>query len=503
MPEALKEQAMLHGIFGKNARAVPETLYPTVAVFHPLREKERKGWGAELWARQPWQSRKRGCGFRLPIAAGLIVAGLWGVFGFAMPASAQQPVVDKFVLDDTIQPVSEAELKRAIAHANATGASALLVEMDTPGGLVESMRGMVAAILGSRVPVIVYVGPSGARAGSAGFFILESADVAAMAPGTEAGAAHVVFEMGKPDATEMEKVENDAEAFLRSYVTRRGRNADAADAAVKSSHSYTAEEALSGHLIDLIANNDAQLLAALNGREITRMDGSKLTLHLAGARIELLRLSLRDELLGWLVDPNIALLFLVCGGLLIYLEFNAPGTIVPGALGTMMVLLAIFGLNLLPIRYTAVLLLLAGLAFLVLEAKFTSHGALAIAGIVCLTFGALTLVAAPIPQMGVDPLVAIALSVGFGGITVFLVRLAVRARRRKARIGADAMMGSRATAMEPLSPEGHVLVEGEIWLAVSSAPVDKGAVLRVVGHDQMVLQVEQAAAPRPPEPPAA
>lgn len=421
--------------------------------------------------------------------------------GLAAPAAAQQPLVDKFVLDDTIQPVSAAELKQAIAQANSDGAQALLVQMDTPGGMVESMRAMVAAILGSRVPVIVYVAPSGSRAGSAGFFILEAADVAAMAPGTEAGAAHVVFEMGKPSATEIEKIENDAEAFLRSYVTRRGRDAKAAEDAVHSSHSYTAEEALSDHLIDVIANNDNELLAALNGREITRMNGTKQTLHLAGAQIRVLRSSLRDELLGWLVNPNIALLFLVAGALLIYLEFNAPGTIVPGALGTLMVLLGIFGLNLLPIRYTAVLLLLAGLAFLVLEAKFGGHGALAIAGIVCLTFGTLTLVAAPIPQMGVDPLVAVAISTGFGVITIFLLRLVVRARSRKALMGADAMVGSRAQAMEPLSPQGHVLVEGEIWNAVASEPVPAGAQLRVVGCDHMVLQVAPAGPVQKPDQP--
>ena len=239
----------------------------------------------------------------------------------------------------------------------------------------------------------------GRAPGSAGFFLLEAADVAAMAPGTNAGAAHPVFEFGgQPDETMNQKIENDAEAFLRSYVTQRGRNADAAQEAVHSSHSYTAEEALNQHLIDLIANNDAELLAALDGREITRLDGTNLTLHLAGARIELLRPSLRDKLLGWLVDPNIALLLLVGGALLIYLEFNSPGTIVPGALGTLMVLLAIFALNLLPIRYTAVMLLVAALILLLLEAKFGGHGVLAIAGIICLTFGTLTLVAAPVPE---------------------------------------------------------------------------------------------------------
>jgi membrane-bound serine protease (ClpP class) len=349
---------------------------------------------------------------------------------------------------------------------------------------------MAGAILGSRVPVIVYVTPAGARAGSAGFFLLEAADVAAMAPGTNAGAAHPVLEFGgQPDATMNQKIENDAEAFLRSYVTRRSRNADAAQEAVHSSHSYTAEEALNQHLIDLIANDDWQLLALLDGRQITRLDGNKLTLHLTGARIEVLRNPLRDELLGWLVDPNIALLFLVGGALLIYLEFNSPGTIVPGALGTLMVLLAIFALNLLPIRYTAVLLLMAALVFLLLEAKFGGHGVLAIAGILCLTFGTLTLVAAPVPEMGVTPWVALAVSAAFGGITVFLLRLVVRARRRKSLIGADAMVGCRAIAMEPIAPEGHVLVEGEIWRAVSDDPAPKGANLRVVSHELMLLHV--------------
>jgi membrane-bound serine protease (ClpP class) len=430
------------------------------------------------------------------IAVVSMAAALCTVFGIGLsvPAFAQQPFVDKLVLDDTIQPVSADEVTRALDRANSDGASALLIEINTPGGLLDSMRDMVGGILRSRVPVIVYVGPSGARAGSAGFFILESADVAAMAPGTEAGAAHPIFEFGgQPDNTEMQKVENDAEAFLRSYVSKRNRNTDAAVAAVQSSHSYTAEESLNQHLIDLIANSDSDLLNSLGGREITRMDGSKVTLHLSGARVQLLPKSLRDDVLGWLVDPNIALLFLVGGALLIYLEFNSPGTIVPGALGTLMVLLAVFALNLLPIRYTAVMLLVAAMVLLLLEAKFGGHGALAIAGIVCLTFGMLTLVAAPVPELGVSPVVAIAVSVAFGAITVLLVRLAMRARQRKSRLGADAMVGSPATAMEAMAPEGHVLVEGEIWQAVARAPVAKGAALRVTGHDHLLLRVEPVA----------
>ncbi len=419
----------------------------------------------------------------------LIVGVLLAAMGNAL-LRAQQPVVEKLVLNDTIQPVSAGELARSIAVANANGAAAVLVQLDTPGGLLDSTRAMAGAILGSHVPVIVYIAPAGARAGSAGFFLLESADIAAMAPGTNAGAAHPVMEFGgQPDATMSQKIENDAEAFLRSYVTKRNRNADAAAAAVSSSHSYTAEEALSQHLIDVIASSDAELLHALDGREITRLDGSKQALHLAGARIETVRSTMREELLDWLVNPNIAMMLLVVGALLIYLEFNSPGTIVPGALGTLFVLLAVFGLNLLPIRYTAVLLLIAAIVLIVLEAKFGGHGVLAVAGILCLTFGSLTLVAAPVPELGISPWVALAVGAGFGGITVFLVRLAVRARRRKSRLGAEALIGSPASAMEPLAPEGHVLVEGEIWRAVSTEPVQKGARLRVTGHEQYLLRV--------------
>ena len=427
------------------------------------------------------------------------LVGLVFATGLGASARAEQPLVEKFVLSDTIQPVTAGELDRAIAKANTDGAQALLIELDTPGGLLDSTRGMVGAIIASRVPVIVYVAPGGARAGSAGFFLLESADVAAMAPGTNAGAAHPVIEFGgQPDATMNQKIENDAEAFLRSYVTKRNRTAAAAEAAVHTSHSYTAQEALDQHLIDQIASNDWQLLAALDGRTVTRLDGNKVTLHLAGARIEEVRPSLREELLSWLVNPNIALLMLVGGALLIYLEFNAPGTIVPGALGTLMVLLAIFGLNLLPIRYTALMLLAAALALLLLEAKFGGHGVLAVAGIVCLAFGTLTLVAAPVPEMGISPFVALGVSAGFAAITVILMRLAVLSRRMKTRLGLDALVGSPATAMEPLTPEGHVLVDGEIWRAVASEPVATGSLLRVVGREQYLLHVTPGEAPSPP-----
>lgn len=398
-------------------------------------------------------------------------------------------IIDRLVLKDTIQPVTAGMLNRALARANADGSAALLIELDTPGGLITSMRAMAGAILTSRVPVIVFVTPAGARAGSAGFFLLEAADVAAMAPGTNAGAAHPVPDSGKADDVMSQKIVNDTEAFLRSYVSRRNRNAEAAEASVHASHSYTAEEALDQHLIDLTASSDAELMAAMNNRPIRRLDGSTISLQTVGARIVDIAPTLRERLLNWLIDPNIAMLLLVGGALLIYLEFNAPGTIVPGALGTVMVLLAVFALNLLPIHYTAVLLLVAAVVLIVLEAKFGGHGVLGLIGVVCLGFGMVTLVDAPVPELSINPWIALSISAAFGGISIFLVRLAWRARHRKLRLGLDALIGEMATAMEALDPRGHVLVEGEIWDAVAEQPVAAGERVKVLSCEQYWLHV--------------
>jgi len=432
---------------------------------------------------------------KAPLSSILTLAFLLATF--LSPARAATSHIDELRIDGTIQPIAADQLRSAIATAHSDGARALLISIDTPGGLLDSTRTMAGAILSSPIPVILYVDPAGARAGSAGFFLLESADIAAMAPGTNAGAAHPVSSMGKMDETMAHKVENDAAAFLRSYVTRRNRNPQAAEDAVRNSLSYTAEEALNLHLIDLVATDRAHLLSAIDGRTITRLDGSQITLSTANANIQLLRPSLRDHLLTWLMNPNIALLFLIGGGLLIYLEFNSPGTIVPGALGTLMVLLSIFALNLLPIRYTSALLLIAAFVMLLLEAKFGAHGILALAGIVSLGFGMATLVAAPIPEMAVMPSLAIALSLTFGAITVFLVRLALRAKKNKIRLGADALIGSNAIALSPINPVGQVLVEGEIWRATSSLPVEKDAALIVLSHDAGTLQVAPATSPQP------
>ncbi len=422
---------------------------------------------------------------------GLLV---WLALGWASLACVAQssPEVVVLHLNDTIQPISADYMARGLDLAAAQHASAVLIEINTPGGLIDSMRQMVGKIIASPVPVIVYVAPSGSRAGSAGFFLLEAADIAAMAPGSNAGAAHPVVEGAKLDDTMKQKLENDTAAFLRSYVSRRGRNVQAAEDAVRSSKSYSDTEAKSLNLIDLVAPDETALLNAIDGRTISRFDGNKMVLHTRNARLVTVDPTLRENILDRLTDPNLAVLVLVVGALLVYLEFNTPGTIIPGTLGTIMVLLAMFSLNLLPVRYTSVALLMAACLLLILEVKFATHGVLASAGIIALVVGALTLVDAPIPEMRVHPATAISTGLAFGLITVFLLRLAVKARKRKVLTGGDAMIGQIAVVTRPLAPTGQVMVNGELWQAESPVPVELGDHVRVRGLRDLTLLVDRA-----------
>ena len=436
---------------------------------------------------------------RLPIIrrisrSAIVLAALVALAAL-LPLRAQSPsapLIIKLTIHDTIQPITAEYLKRGLDEAASQHAQAVLISMGTPGGLLESTREMVADIEASQVPVILFIEPSGSRAGSAGFFLLESADIAAMAPGTNAGAAHPILEGTTMDEVLKQKVENDAAAFLRSYVTVRGRNATAAEDAVRNSKSYSEAEALKLHLIDLVATDDNALLGALDGRTIKRFHGESQTLHLAHANIVPMPPSTRERLLTRLTSPDLDVLLLMCGGLLIYLEFNVPGTIVPGALGTLMVLLAIFGLNLLPVQHTAILLLVAAIGLMVLEAKFASHGALGIAGVLCLVFGLATLVNGPTPDMRVHFGVAAGAGVGFGAITFGLAWIAFKARRAKRLTGPEAMLGHIAVAMTPLAPTGQVEVRGEIWKATlppNIPPVPAGAEVTVRAIDGLTLTV--------------
>jgi membrane-bound serine protease (ClpP class) len=412
-------------------------------------------------------------------------------------APAQQPTVVKLTLHDTIQPITADYLQRGLNEAARLHASAVLISLGTPGGLLSSTRDIVQSIEQSPVPVIIYISPSGSRAGSAGFFILESADIAAMAPGTNAGAAHPILEgqdSSKLDPILKQKIENDATAFLRSYVTVRGRNVAAAEDGVINSKSYSDAEALKLNLIDLVSPDDDALLHALDNRQIRRFNGASATLHLHAAQIINVAPSLRERLLTRLASPDLAVLLVILGGLLIYLEFNVPGTIVPGALGTFLLLLGIFGLNLLPVRHTAVLLLFAALILIALELKFTSHGVLAAAGIGSLIFGLATLVDGPIPEMRVHLSLAIAAGLAFGGITFGLAWIALKARRNKILTGPQALIGSLAVVRTPLAPIGQVEVRGELWQARSAsiAPLLPGVNVHIRAVDGLQLLVESA-----------
>ena len=405
-----------------------------------------------------------------------------------------QPIVVKLTLHDTIQPITADYLQRGLQEAARQHAQLVLVSMGTPGGLLESTRVMVQAIENSPVPVVVFISPSGSRAGSAGFFLLEAADIAAMAPGTNAGAAHPIVEGGQMDPILKQKIENDAAAFLRSYTTRRGRNVEAAEDAIRNSKSYSDEEALKLRLIDVESADDSSLLHALDGREIHRFDGSTQTLHLENAQIVTIAPSTRERLLSQLTNPDIAVLLLILGGLLIYLEFNVPGTVVPGSIGTLLVLLSLFGLNLLPIRHTAIVLLLAAFVMMLLEAKYGSHGVLALAGITSLIFGLATLVDGPIPELRVHTATAVGAGLGFGIITFGLAWIALRARRGKVLTGPQAMIGATAIARTPLNPTGQVEIRGELWQASlrGQASLAPGSPVSVRSVEGLVLVVEPA-----------
>jgi membrane-bound serine protease (ClpP class) len=406
-------------------------------------------------------------------------------------ASASSVV--KVRIDDTIQPITAEYIDRAIEHARQTNADAVLIELSTPGGLLESTRTIIEKILASPVPVIIYVAPTGARAASAGFFILESADVAAMAPGTNTGAAHPVeLGGGKMDDTMKTKIENDSAAFMRSFVGPRGRNVALAETAVRESKSWTDQEALQQKLIDIVARDQSDLFHQLDGRAVKRFDGKQVTLHLASASVDEMQMTLRQRILDFLLDPNVAFLVLAIGALALYMEFNHPGAVVPGVVGVVFILLALFALNLLPTRYAAFTLIMGAFVLFALEAKFATHGVLGIGGIALLTLGGLLLVDGPIPQMRVHLLTALAISVPLGVITVFLMTIALRARRAKVVTGEQGMIGAIGEARTDIDPEGKVWVLGELWNAHAPSRVAIGENVVVRKVEGLELEVEKA-----------
>jgi membrane-bound serine protease (ClpP class) len=419
------------------------------------------------------------------------LSGLMAVLLLSIFSSISSAEVLKIVVNDTIHPITDEYIGRAIAEAERNKDDALLIELNTPGGLLDSTRHIIEKILASQVPIIIYVTPSGSRAASAGFFLLESADVAAMAPGTNTGAAHpVTIGGGKMDDIMKTKIENDSAALMRSVASKRSRNVDVAESAVRQSKSFTDQEALSQKLIDYVASSEEDLLKQMQGKTVKRFNGQSVTLKLAGEVIRPFDMTLKQRILAFIMDPNIAFILLAIGALALYAEFNHPGAVVPGTVGLVFILLAVFALNLLPTRFAAVVLILASFVLFALEAKFATHGVLAIGGIVTMVLGALLLVDAPIPEMRVHLWTALAVSIPIGLITAFLMTLALKARRNKIVTGEQGLIGEVGVAQTPLSPQGKVFVHGEIWDAVSSMNIAAGERVIVRRIDGLQLEVD-------------
>jgi membrane-bound serine protease (ClpP class) len=412
-------------------------------------------------------------------------------------ASASSADVLKIVINDTIHPVTAEYIGRALDAANAAHDQAVLIELNTPGGFLDSTDEIMQKILASPVPVIVYVTPSGSRAASAGLFILESADITAMTPGTHTGAAHPVSALFKPDETMMKKIENDSAAQMRSVVSKRGRNVELAESAVRESKSFTEQEALDKKLVDYVAADEQDLFRQLSGKPFKRFNGTAAMLNLAGQPIRDFPMTLKQRILAYILDPNILLIILAIGALCLYVEFNHPGAVVPGTIGVIFLLLAAFALHLLPIRYAALAMMLVAFALFAAEAKFASHGVLTTGGIVLLTLGALLLIDSPIPEMRVHLLTALAVSVPLGLITAFLMGIAVRARRNKVVTGEQGLVGQIGLTQTALTPAGKVFVNGEIWDAVASAEISAGERVVVRQVDGLTLHVDPIAVARP------
>lgn len=412
------------------------------------------------------------------------------LLAFLALAPAQAARVVAVPVDGVVHPVTLEIISHAIDQARQQDASLLLIRLNTPGGMMEATRQIVERLVASPVPIVTYVAPSGGRAASAGFFVLEAGDVAAMAPGTNTGAASPVLLMGgQMDAVMRRKVENDAAASIRSLVLKRGRNAELAEKTVLESRSFTDGEALTNRLVELIARDQEDLLRQLDGREITRFDGRKQTLRLTGANLVEYRLTMRESMMSAVADPNIAFILLVLGALGLYIEFSHPGLIAPGVAGSILVLVGLSALSVLPINFSGVALLVLALALFVLEAKFASHGILGGGGAVAMVLGALLLVEGP-PELRIRFSTALAVTLPFAAITMFLLSLVMRARASKVITGAAGMLGEVCVARTPLGPTGKVFVRGEFWDAEANRPVPEGASVRIVAVDGLKLKVE-------------
>jgi membrane-bound serine protease (ClpP class) len=411
------------------------------------------------------------------------------------PVHAAEPVVRLVEFDAIVNPITVHRIVRAVDDAEAQGDDLVLIELDTPGGMVESMEDIVQRMLAAEVPIVVWVGPAGAKAASAGFFILMAADVAAMAPGTRTGAASTVMLGG--DNTEdnvlLKKANEDTAALIRSIAEHRNRNVEACERAVMEAKAYEESVALEDGLIDLVAKDRDELLALLNEREIRRFDGSVVTVQTEGARFVTSKFPWRQKLMEILANPIVAYLLLLGGLLGIYVEFTHPGVVFPGVVGALCLLLFALTFKALPISTIGILLILLGIVMFILEVKVTSFGMLTVGGVVCLVLGSVILVDGPIPELRVPPSLVLPMSLVLAGVCAFVVRLAYKAHRHRVGTGVEGLAGAIGTVTEELDPDGKVFVHGEIWNAASAGgTISQGGRVRVVRVEDMQLTVEPA-----------
>lgn len=441
--------------------------------------------------------------FRFPMTAPLLcLLGAAAILLLLPPATAEEnpsgPLVLELRIDGDVEPILAAYVDEGLADAARRNAALALITMDTPGGLSDSMKDMIQHILVSKVPVAVYVSPTGARGASAGFYILLSADIAAMAPGTHAGAASPVLSIGgyvpQIDEVLRKKINNDAMAFLRSFTERRGRNPALAETAITESKAFTEKEALDAKMIDLVVSSPEELLRQIDGREIKRFDGTQLKLKLVNPVRVTFELSARQKFLNRIVQPDLVFVMLILGVLGLYTEFTHPGVVVPGVVGGICLLLALYALNFLPVNLAGLFLIALALAFFILEAKMPSHGVLALGGVVSMFLGAIFLIRSPLTPGGVSIKVALATTLPFAVLAVFLMRLVLRSRKWKTATGKEELIGSQGVVVKLLQSgaEGMIRVHGELWRAESAQPVQEGRAVRIVRVEGLKLYVEPA-----------
>ena len=418
---------------------------------------------------------------------------LIGLILLVTPLIAQTNIIHKITVDGVINPVATEYILESIENAEKAGAELLIIEMDTPGGLMVSMHDIVKGILGADVPVAVYVSPSGSRAGSAGVFITIAAHIAAMAPGTNIGSAHPVNMGGAQDTSQVmeEKIVNDAVAHIRSVAEKRGRNADWAESAIRESANITEKEALNLNVVDYVVSSVDSLLIAIHGKEVEVLSGSRV-LNTENTRIESFEMNWRQKVLDMLSDPNILYILFMIGMAGISLELYNPGSILPGVVGGICIILALYSVQTIPVNIAGLLLIIFSVILFLLEIKVPSFGLLTIGGIVSLVLGSIMLVDSPLPFLQISWKVILAATITITLFFAVAMGFVLRAHRKKPSTGKEGLVDKEGIALEVLNPSGQIEIHGEIWKAISDQKINKGqrVVVQEVESQHLCLKVK-------------